>query len=139
MPPNNHLQPKYLHMLPGDVFLWEKFLEKYGEYYNQFEYDIHVGRADKAVGPQPEEIRKVAEAVLLKRIDAVGYHEEEVWIFEVKPDAGLSALGQLLGYKALWVRDRGLPVKLRVAVISDYVSSDDRYLFEHYEVRVFLV
>jgi len=119
--------------------LCELFLAKYGEYFERFEYDVHLGEGVPLKHIYPPEIVRAAKILTQKRVDVVGYRGEEVWIIEVKPDAGLSALGQLLGYRALWIRDRGEPAKLELAVVTDILNPDEEYLFEYYDIRTYIV
>lgn len=133
------LAERFVHMLSGDVSLWQRFLTQHGEYFDRFEYDVHVGQGVALDPAWPEEIIRVALALTRKRIDAVGYREDEVWLFEVKPDAGLSALGQILAYKALWERGRGTPARMYLAIVTDRLNPDETYLFDNFNVRVFIV
>ncbi len=133
------LAQRFTHMLPGDIALWQRFLVKHGEYYERFEYDRHVGQGVPIDPAWPPEIARAALALTQKRIDAVGFHGDETWIFEVKPDAGLGAVGQLVSYKALWIRDFGAPAKLYLAIVTDRLNPDEQYLFSTYDIRIFIV
>jgi len=55
---------RYPHLLPGEVLIWERFLGAYGMQYQEFLYDIHVGKSPVVVEPLPPEIRRVAETVI---------------------------------------------------------------------------
>ena len=133
------LTERFTHMMPGDVPLWQRFLAQHGEYFDRFEYDVHVGQGVDISPAWPEEIVRVALALTRKRIDAVGYRGSEVWLFEVKPDAGLSALGQILAYKALWERGRGKAASMYLAIVTDRVNPDEAYLFDTHGIRVYIV
>jgi len=126
-------------MMPGDVPLWQRFLTQHGEYFDSFDYDRHVGQGVDIDPAWPEEIVRAALALTQKRIDAVGYKGPEVWLFEVKPDAGLSALGQLLSYKALWERDPVNPKVTYLAIITDRLNPDEQFLFESHGIRTYIV
>lgn len=130
---------KYAHMFGKDLELWERFMDRHGEYYERFEYDVHLGRGVPIDPTWAPEIRRAARILTQKRVDAVGYRKREVWLFEIKPDAGLSAIGQLLSYKALWIRDRGEPPKLYLAVVTDRLNPDEEYLFKEYDIRTYVV
>lgn len=131
--------PKFPHMLPGDVSLWLRFLSRYGKYFSRFIYDLHVGEGIPVDPAWPPNIIAAAHALTKKRIDAVGYNNKEVWIFEVKPDAGLSALGQLLGYRDLYLKDYPLTTKLILAIVTDILNPDEKYLFDTHGIRIYLV
>jgi len=130
---------KYPHMLPNEIPLWERFLSLYGKDFKNFRYDIHVGRG---VDPGPDydpKWRKLAIQLTQKRIDVVGERDGVVWIFEVKPDAGLSAIGQLLAYRALYRRDFNYTGEIKLAVVTTKVNADEFYLFNHYGIIVYEV
>lgn len=126
-------------MLPGDVALWDRFLSKHGQYFDRFDYDVHVGIGVRAPGGLETAQVQAISSLTQKRIDAVGYRDDEVWIFEVKPDAGLSALGQLVGYRWLWQREREVPGRLYTAVVTDNVNEDEKFLFAREGIRVYIV
>jgi hypothetical protein len=133
------LAQKFTHLLPGEVSLWQRYLAQHGEYFDRFEYDIHVGQGVPLDPAWPPEIIRAALALTQKRIDVVGYAGSEVWIFEIKPDAGLSALGQLLAYKMLWERDRGVPSRMYLAIVTDRLNPDEEYLFSSHGIRTYIV
>ena len=135
----SHLKVKYPHMLKNDVSLWESFLKLYGDYFDVFDYDVHLGEGNPVKLPALPNIVSATKSLTQKRIDAVGYRNDEVWIFEVKPDAGLSALGQLIGYRDLWIRERGRPDIFYQAIVTDFLGVDDKYLFELHGIKTYTV
>ncbi|RKX61377.1 MAG: hypothetical protein DRP29_00590 [Thermodesulfobacteriota bacterium] len=126
-------------MFPQDVRLWERFLAIYGDQFERFEYDVKVGRGIEPPPDLDEPYRSAAVILSKKRIDAVGYKGSEIWIFEVKPDIGLAALGQLLAYRELWIRDRGDKDRLRLAAVTDNIIDDERYVYEKFGIKIYLV
>ena len=133
------LAQRFIQMMPGDVPLWQRYIVQHGEYFDRFEYNRHVGEGVELDPSWPPNIVKAALALTQKRIDAVGYRGPEVWIFEVKPDAGLSALGQVLAYRTLWNRDPANPKVTYLAIITDRLNPDEAFLFDTYGVRVYIV
>ncbi len=85
--------------------LWNRFLDTYGAGFDSFAYDVRVGPASGAARGFDEQTQAVFRALSQLRIDAVGYRGGEVWIFEVKPFAGISTVGQLIGYRDLYVAE----------------------------------
>lgn len=136
---NSHFKLKYPHMFPQDVRLWERFLAIYGSEFERFEYDIKVGRGVEPPPDLDEPYRSAAIILSKKRIDAVGYKDNEIWIFEVKPDIGLAALGQLLAYKELWIRDRGQADRLHLAAVTDNITEDEEYVYKKFGIKIYLV
>jgi hypothetical protein len=130
---------RYKHLFGSDLLLWEKFLERHGEHFDRFEYDIRLGQGVPIKEEWPKEIAYAASMLTRKRVDVVGYRDEEVWIFEIKPDASLSALGQLLAYEALWIKERGRPPILYKAVVTDRLGLDEEFLFDHFGIKTYVI
>lgn len=131
--------PKYTHMLPAEEQIWDRFLVLHGDYFERFEYDKHVG---EPIAPPPhviEPYRSAALVLSLLRIDAVGYRGPEVWIFEVKPTAGLSAIGQLISYRDWWLKQVGRPEKLYLAVVTDALSPNVEMVLKEEGIRWYVV
>lgn len=114
----------YDHMAANDVPLWERFMEKYPDVYEAVAYDVAVGSV-----PEHAQAPVVAEGASMgrlyqRRIDVVGFKDEETDILEVKPRATMSAIGQVLGYKYLYMRDEGWPKEPKAVIVTDYADAD---------------
>lgn len=117
---------KFPHLLPKEVLIWNKFLDVHEKEYESFDYDVHVGlgaELPKDVSPM---IRKIALGLTRKRIDAVGYKSNSITIFELKPEAGLSAIGQCLAYYYLYRREFRPKRKVLMRIVSTISNRDTR-------------
>lgn len=101
--------PKYPHMQPADVRLWERFIrlnlplaldDKTPPWTVQ--YDVHVGSIPTLPPNLPEYIKNDAEALYPFKIDVVVHWPTKTLIVEIKPRASLEAIGQVLGYTHLY-------------------------------------
>jgi len=136
---DNHIRFRYKHMLPNDKRIWDRFLEQYGDYFDYFDYDVRVGEGVGDIVGVDELTKEIALALTRKRIDAVGFRGEEVWVFEIKPRAGLSALGQVTAYEELWNKDfRPRRVSYK-AIVTDRTDNDIRYLCQTQGIRLYEV
>jgi len=130
---------RWKHLSPAERVLWDRFMSKYGHLWSIYEYDVAVG---KGRPPQPywEDWLKELQAKLSKRrIDVVAKRDGEIWIFEIKPQAGLSALGQVLGYKVLYERDFEPKEKIYLAIVTDVLDDDVKYVYECYDVKYYVM
>jgi len=134
-----HKLSKYPHLMPADVAIWERFLERYTDFYDEVEYDARVGSGIEPSDDWPEEIKRDVHALTQKRIDAVGYTKSEIDIIEIKPRASTSAIGQVLSYRELFVRDRKPALPVRGVIITDTLAPDIEELAEKYEITVIVV
>lgn len=93
------------HMLLPDVPVWYRFLEKYSYPFQNLYYDVLLGMAELTHEEKRDPLKRDWQILTAKRADALAELPDQVWIIEVADDPGLRALGQLLTYQALWVRD----------------------------------
>jgi len=132
-------RPKYPHMMPLEVPIWDRFLASTDLSFVRIDYDVHVGRG-APIRPEysPGEIRQV-HAITRKRIDAVGYTPSVIWIFEVKPRAGHAAAGALQNYRRLFRLERRSPLPVRLAVVCERVEWDVLEWYRDLGISIFLV
>lgn len=127
---------KYPHMFPKDIVIWERFLLKHANEFTGFDYDIKVGTVPKFPDGLDTGIYKAGEILWKKRIDAVGHKADELLIIEVKPNAGPSAIGQVLGYVQLY-RDEIKPTqKISGLIVTDFPDLDLNRLAEAMKIQI---
>ena len=129
----------FVHMLPAERKLWEEWLIEFGKGWHGYEYDVRVGRGVDPGEEYPENIRRMARMLTQKRIDVVAWRQGVLWIFEVKPHAGLSAYGQLLAYEKLYRKTFGYGGPIQLAVVTEAMTPDERELYEEAGIKIFLV
>ena len=130
---------KYPHMSPMEEEIWDRFLKVHGDYFTRFEYDIHIGESPPPPPGLAEPYLSAMKVLSLLRIDVVGYRKNEVWIFEVKPTAGLSTIGQLIAYKDWWLRQREKPEVLYLAAVTDMLSPNVEYSLKEQGIKYYVV
>lgn len=128
--------PKYPHMLPAEVRRWDAFLAKYGLPEGEINYDVHLGEGAPVDPDWPEWMARMVWSLSTHRLDVVVERPDLVIIIEVKGVAGMSAVGQLLGYEALWLRDRGTDRPVQLLLVCERVEADMRAVFAFYEIEV---
>lgn len=120
--------PHYPHMRPEDVRVWESFLDGHALPNAQVAYDVHLGSTPPLPDNAPDFLRKHIQAVYPKKADVVIYFLNETLVAEVKPDAGLTALGQALGYTHLFQRDFPNAPHPHPTIITDKAQPDIPWL-----------
>jgi hypothetical protein len=70
--------------------------------YDSFDYNVRLGQGTDPGSQFPQDIRDMAIMNTQKRVDAVAYKSDQPTLIEVKDRAGFSAIGQIVGYDALW-------------------------------------
>lgn len=107
---------KYPHMMPADVFIWERYIDQNPGTWERVAYDVAVGQGtplDTIVSPETGgDINRLYQ----RKIDVVAEKGNTTAIIEVKPRASTAALGQVRGYMALFEREHK-PSGLLVPII----------------------
>lgn len=119
---------KYAHLMPKDVKIWEKFIDANPRFFSEVEYDVKVGEGrNYSLFPEGP-IRSDMEYLSKKRIDVVGFSGRDVYIIELKPKAGMSAIGQVLSLAELARDIFPSTSQILPAIITDEEIPDTRNL-----------
>ena len=118
---------KYPHMGVDDTRVWKEYLRVHRAEWDSFDYDVRVGKGVDPGPGFPMHIRRDAQMLTQKRIDAVGYRGTQTWIIEVKPRAGLGAVGQLVGYRALYEAEHGAGSVTGLLLVCQILDDDIRH------------
>ncbi|MGH7752672.1 MAG: hypothetical protein ACREN5_07635 [Gemmatimonadales bacterium] len=129
---------RYPHMREVDMPLWNRFLDLYGQGWEAFEYDVRVGPASGAARGFDPAAQAVFESLTKLRIDAVGFARDGIWLFEVKPFAGIGTVGQLVGYRDLFQRERPSVGAVRLGVVTDRFQPAVGEVFKAQGIEVWL-
>jgi len=126
-------------MMPRDVAIWRQFLLQHEEDFDEFRYDVHVGPKLRLDDPSLPWLGDFSERALSLRIDVIGFREGECWLMEVKPNAGLGALGQLMAYRFYLDPAVYEGRRLRAVVVTDYARHYMPPLDEAFEIERVIV
>ena len=130
-----HIPRPMHHMLPEDREIWARFLSHFEDQFDRYEYDVLTGPKLEVPSEElPPNLRTLAERLFALRIDVLAKRNREVWIIEVKPNAGLSALGQLLAYQHYMVEQVGDASRIHLACVTDFIRHYMPPLYERYGI-----
>ncbi len=111
---------KYPGLFPAEVPILRAWLALHQSEYDTFDYNVRVGTGFDPGPAYAPEIRTMAVQNTQYRIDLVASKGNQDTLVEVKQHAGLSALGQVLGYEHLWMEAHpGRPTPRLLVVTSD--------------------
>jgi len=102
------IRRNYPHMIGEERDVWERFIKENPGFFQEVEYDVHVGEGMTMPDNWSEKDLSWAQHLTQKRIDVVGFRGDEIVLVEVKRRVDLATLGQVLGYKFLYERKENL-------------------------------
>jgi len=129
---------KFPRLTQAEQILWRQFIVEHGMKYERFDYDLPVGEGVDPGDSVAEFLRKDYIDLTRKRIDAVGYRLGKAFLFEVKPRAATTALGQLLTYKSLYNQTfPGIPVG-GLSVVTSMINPDEAQVYKKFDIEIFI-
>lgn len=130
------MAPKYPHMRPREIQIWDAFIERYGLPEGEVDYDVHLGEGAPVDPSWPVWMVRMVKSLSTHRLDVIVERASEVVIIEIKSVAGMGAVGQLLGYEALWLQQEGIDRPVRLLLVCESMEEDMRVVFAFYEIEV---
>ena len=126
-------------MKPADVAIWERFIESRTTFFDSVDYDFHVGEG-AAFLPTGEDTPDGRENRLYQRkIDVVGYIGDAVWLVEVKPEADIYALGQIITYDDLVFKSKMFALPPKLLVISNKIMHEMKGTYAKFDIEVIVI
>ena len=129
----------YPHMKPRDIEIWERFIKAYPDAFENVQYDFHVGDPPPFNTLMDDDTDRNQDQLYRLKIDVIGHAPGRIDIIEVKPDAGPSTIGQINGYKMLYVRDEEPKENIGQIIITDKERPNMAYLCEKGGIQLFVV
>ena len=129
----------FVHMGESDKAIWIRYLMQGGNAMAPFEYDLRVGDGvDMGPGANSFEV-KAAYALTTKRIDVIARQGSTIVIIEVKLRAGLGAIGQLIGYRDLFMKQFPDSTSVEMLLVTDRLQPDMVPLLVQNNIRYYEV
>ncbi len=129
------VQIQYPGMTHVESEITRAWLRARGAQYDSVEFNVRLGEGAALQGLWSDETRRMALLLSQKRADAIARQGEVVEIVEVKVRAGLAAVGQLRGYRALYLREHPATIDVRLLVIARSCDPDSAYVYSAEGVR----
>ena len=129
----------YPHMKPRDIAIWERFIAKYPDAYELCQYDYHIGEKPRFSEAAEDAAWNKMGALYQLKIDVLGYKGEHIDMIEVKPSANAASIGQLLGYRAIYLRDEKPSKPVFPVIVTDELKLNMDFLCKEQGVTLFVV
>lgn len=87
---------KYPHLAAKEAPIWDRFVRQNPSFATTCDYDYTCGQPDSLPPETPEYLKKDWEYLRAWKIDVVAYKDGIPYVFEVRPRAGLNAIGEII-------------------------------------------
>src|SRR3990167_4455892 len=129
----------YPNMRPAETLLWERFLLKYPDYYDEVAYNVRVGEGREYPQDLPDNILYDAKILSQPKIDVVGFRDGVIDIVELKLNPYIKSISQLRGYWNLFIKTYPELKPTNLVLITHEVYPDLKTALEGEEIDVVLV
>lgn len=132
-------EQRMVHLLGHERRIWRKFSAAPAFPLDRVVFDLRLGQGAPVQPEWDTAIQHMARVLTQKRVDVLAFSGSDTWILEIKERAGLSALGQLLGYGTLYVQQFNPSSPPRLGVVAEDLMSDIGSVLGEFGISVFLV
>lgn len=126
----------YPGMSKHDASIWHRFLDAYGADFQQVAYNLRLGGSEPTDPTASPEEKLMWRAETAKRVDAIVRNDDEIWLCEVRPGAGLAAVGSAVGYGILSDKDPWTTLPIVLTIVTDQMDPDTKVVCEELEIQV---
>jgi len=112
------------HMLPRDIPVWYRFLEKYGAPFIKIYYDVRLGGPFLTPEQEKDPFMRDWQYLSSKRMDVLAELRSEIWIIEVVHQAGMRSIGQCESYLSLWKMDPKIDKPAIKVLVAETIDED---------------
>ena len=124
--------PKYPHLLGEDIPIWDRFILLHPGKFDTVDYDIHVGIGADFIPEGDDNFNSQWRNLNKKRIDVIGWKNQQPTIIEVKKRVTLSTLGQVLGYRILFKKERPDIPSPALLIVCESIGPDDIFVLNEF-------
>lgn len=116
--------PHYPHMMAEDRAVWTKFLTTDRNRLKRVWYDVKVGYGVLLDLGASDVERRIAAGLTRKRIDVVCSVGGGFWVVEIKPRASMHAIGQVISYARLFLKEYSPAGQVVPVIVCDQYDHD---------------
>ncbi len=133
------LRHKYPHLIGEDTEVWNRFILRFPDRFDTVDYDVKVGKGSGADSFTDETAKKYWIQLTQKRIDVIGHKNNFITIIEVKNRVSLHTLGQILGYRFLYLKENPEIKSVKTLIVCSSINEDDSDVLKHYGIDFIVV
>ena len=129
----------YPHLAAKELPIWERFMEFYPDFAERADYDITCGDKPAVPPGTPEHTERDWNYLNAWKIDVVAYRGGVTYVIEVRPRAGLGAIGETLSKAIMYQQSQPLTAEVEPMLITDVERPNMRALCAEHDIGYVVV
>lgn len=130
---------KYPHLSQAEADIWQKFIQKYPDYFDICWYDVELGLPRGFDDERADPYQKHHKYLGGYKIDVLGQKGDRKCIVEVKKQATSKALGEVWLYWHVYLKDHPEAGEVDLMIVTDEEMPHVREVCEADGVKLFVV
>ncbi len=129
---------KYAGMAPLDREIWERFIDANPSAFDAVAYNVHIGEGTPLDTVVNRETGGDINPLYQKKIDVLGKTNAGFVIVEIGPRAATGKIGQVKGYRSVFVRDFKPAQPVKAIVLTDILMPDVEFVGKEEGVEIII-
>ncbi len=113
-----------------------RWIERHAADYDSLDFNVRLGEGVDVGEAYDEPTRRAARLLTQKRADIVAAIGQAVDLIEVKVRIAFPVIGQLIGYRGLWLREHPETTRVRLIAIGRSVVPDLGTIIEEQGIAI---
>ena len=122
-----------------EVPIWDRFIRAYPNFAESVDYDCICGKGPEVPENMGQPWKDDAKYLGSWKIDAVAFQSDNTYVIEVRPRAGLSAIGEVFMKMLMYRREHPDATNPEPVLITDQERPDMRELTAEHDIAFFVV
>jgi len=129
----------YPHLAAKEAPIWDRFVKANPLWADGADYDVVCGEADRLPSDTPQYLKDDWDYLRKWKIDVVAIRGNLHYIVEVRPHAGLAAIGEIISKAAMYQEEHPDLPEVEPIIITDLERPDMRRLCADREIGFIVV
>lgn len=129
----------YPNMKELETIIWNRFLDAYPNAYDEVIYNLKLGEGAHIPEGTEQNLADGFKQLTQHKIDVVGFKDNEIDIIELKPYAGVGAIGQVIGYRDLYTTHIDSSVLPNLVIVTDLLRPDTKTIADKQGINIVVV
>lgn len=130
---------KYPHLTDGEGAIWQRFVNKYPDWFDEVWYDVEIGTCRDITETGSEEWERHKKYLNQYKIDVVGKKGNQYTIIEIKREATSKALGEIQLYFHCFLRDWKTENAVKTMILTDIEMPEMKEICELDDTQLVIV
>jgi hypothetical protein len=132
-------KPWYPNMKELETAMWNKFLLKFPNAYDNVIYNLKLGEGANIPEGTEENLARGFTELTQHKIDVVGFLGNKVDIIELKTYAGTAAVGQVIGYRELYMKFIDPNSNPNLIIVTDFLRPDTKTICDAQGITLIVI